>query len=269
MKQSHPFHIVFIRPWPLLIANRVLTTLLGTTFWIRTKNNSIIILGNILILITTFQWWRDVSRERRLQGFHSTNVIHGLRWGIILFITSEVLFFLSFFWAFFHSSLAPNLELGRTWPPLGILSIRPFQVPLLNTAILLARGITVTWAHHSLIYISNKKTTYSLRLTILLGFYFTLLQGWEYWDARFTVSDASYGRVFFIATGFHGLHVIIGRLFLGFSFIRFKINIFSKNHHIGLESAIWYWHFVDVVWLFLFSFIYWWSFYSINIKKYI
>jgi cytochrome c oxidase subunit 3 len=267
MKQIHPFHIVFIRPWPLLTSIRLLSILLGTSLWVSTKNINLIVIGLILTSLISFQWWRDVSRERSLQGFHSIKVIKGLRWGIILFITSEVLFFISFFWSFFHSSLAPNIELGRLWPPLGVISINPFQVPLLNTAVLLARGITVTWCHHSLINLINQKAKISLSFTILLGFYFTLLQGWEYWDSSFNISDRAFGAVFFIATGFHGLHVIIGSLFLFFSFLRFKINTISKIHHVGLERAIWYWHFVDVVWLFLFSFIYWWSYYSVNTNK--
>lgn len=260
MKQTHPYHIVFIRPWPLLTSISLLSILIGTCFWVRRKNERLIGLGLLLTSIISFQWWRDVSRERSWQGFHSSNVINGLRWGIILFITSEIFFFIRFFWSFFHTRLAPNLELGNVWPPLGVLSINPFQVPLLNTAILLARGVTVTWSHHTLINLKNKNSQLSLLITVMLGFYFTLLQAWEYWDASFNLSDSAFGRIFFIATGFHGLHVIIGSLFLFFSYTRLQINIFSKHHHIGLERAIWYWHFVDVVWLFLFSFVYWWSF---------
>jgi len=260
MKQIHPYHIVFIRPWPLLTSISLLAFLTGTCLWVSTKNNTLILIRFFFTSIISFQWWRDISRESSFQGFHSTRVIKGLRWGIILFITSEVLFFIRFFWSFFHSSLAPNIELGGFWPPIGLISINPFQVPLLNTAVLLGRGITVTWCHHSLINLKNQDTHYRLLWTIILGFYFTLLQAWEYWDSSFNLSDRTFGTVFFIATGFHGLHVIIGSLFLFFSFLRLKINTISKIHHIGLERAIWYWHFVDVVWLFLFSFIYWWSY---------
>lgn len=231
-----------------------------TIFWINTKNRILRTINLFCSVLVVYQWWRDVSRERRLQGFHRNHVIIILRWGIILFITSEVLFFLRFFWSFFHRSLAPNIELGGSWPPLGISAINPFQVPLLNTAILLGRGITVTWRHHALILIKNNQAKLGLLITIIMGFYFSLLQGWEYWDSSFSLRDRSFGTIFFVATGFHGLHVLIGSLFLLFSFIRLKMNIFSKIHHVGLERSIWYWHFVDVVWLFLFCFIYWWAF---------
>lgn len=269
MTQFHPFHIVYLRPWPLLIGAGTLNLFRRVIFWISNKNISPLLFNLVLTILIRYQWWRDISRERRLQGFHRNYVILILRWGIILFITSEVLFFLSFFWSFFHGSLAPNFEMGNTWPPLGIIAINPFQVPLLNTAILLRRGIAVTWRHHALIFIKNNQTKFRLIITVLLGFYFSALQAWEYWDSSFSLTDSSYGTVFFVATGFHGLHVLIGSLFLLFSYFRIKINILSKIHHVGFERAIWYWHFVDVVWLFLYCFVYWWAFYSINIKKYI
>lgn len=268
MSQNHPFHIVFLSPWPLLRGIRTFNILVGTIIWTNTKSINLIVLGILALITTSYQWWRDVSRERSFQGYHTLQVIKGLRWGIILFITSEIFFFLRFFWCFFHRSLAPNIELGNIWPPLGIISLNPFQVPLLNTAVLLRRGISVTWCHHALLIKNNKKTLQSLLLTILLGFYFTILQGWEYWDSTYNISDSTFGSIFFLATGFHGAHVIIGSLFLLFSFYRHKINLFSPLHHIGLELAIWYWHFVDVVWLFLYTFVYWWSFYSISINKY-
>lgn len=234
---------------------------------IQTKLNTFLQINLIFITLTTFLWWRDVSRESSLQGYHRLKVIRGLRTGILLFIRSEILFFVSFFWIFFHSSLAPNIEIGSIWPPLGILPINPFQIPLLNTIILLSSGITVTWAHHSLITNNNKRTKLSLLITIILGIYFTSLQIWEYWDASFRFSDSIFGSSFFIATGFHGLHVLIGTIFLLVSFIRFKINFFSKTHHLGFEISIWYWHFVDVVWLFLYTFLYWWSYFIISIKN--
>lgn len=268
MNQHHPFHMVFISPWPILARTSTLYILVGTAYWIRRKRTTLITISIIITIGISAQWWRDVSRERSLQGCHTKWVINGIRWGIILFIVSEILFFFRFFWAFFHRRLAPNIEVGTRWPPLGILSLRPFQVPLLNTAVLLASGVTVTWAHHNLINIENKTTNTAISITISLGLYFTLLQAWEYWDASYTIRDSSFGSVFFIATGFHGLHVLIGSLFLAFSYARHKINLFSYYHHVGIEIAIWYWHFVDVVWLFLFRFVYWWSYYSISTKKY-
>ena len=164
-----------------------------------------------------------------------------------------------FFWAFFHRSLSPAIELGASWPPIGIISFNPFQIPLLNTAILLASGVTVTWAHHRLIENNHSQTTQGLFFTVLLGIYFTILQAYEYIEAPFTIADSIYGSTFFIATGFHGIHVLIGTTFLLVCLLRHLNNHFSKNHHFGFEAAAWYWHFVDVVWLFLYITIYWWG----------
>jgi cytochrome c oxidase subunit 3 len=260
IQQNHPFHIVHPRPWPLLTGTRTFGILLGTTFWILNKNITLIVIRRICIILCCSQWWRDISRERSFLGYHTNLVISGLRWGIILFITSEVLFFFSFFWTFFHRSLAPNFDVGAIWPPLGIQAINPYQVPLLNTIVLLSSGLSVTYSHHATIKKQNKLISFSIFLTLSLGFYFTLLQAWEYLEASYRLSDSIFGSSFFLATGFHGIHVVVGTLFLMFSFLRHLINLFSKEHHIGLEAAIWYWHFVDVIWLFLYSFIYWWSF---------
>ena len=160
---------------------------------------------------------------------------------------------------FFHRSLSPAIELGASWPPIGIISFNPFQIPLLNTAILLASGVTVTWAHHRLIENNHSQTTQGLFFTVLLGIYFTILQAYEYIEAPFTIADSIYGSTFFIATGFHGIHVLIGTTFLLVCLLRHLNNHFSKNHHFGFEAAAWYWHFVDVVWLFLYITIYWWG----------
>ena len=198
-------------------------------------------------------------RERTILGFHTLPVSSGLRWGIILFITSEVLFFFAFFWAFFHSRLAPTPELGCVWPPHGITALNPFSVPLLNTAVLLASGVTVTWAHHGLIEGKFTTSIQGLFLTALLGVYFTFLQAGEYFDTSFSIADRAYGRTFFVATGFHGLHVLIGSTFLTICLIRIWRHHFSERHHFGFEAASWYWHFVDVVWIFLYICIYWWG----------
>lgn len=269
MLQFHPFHIIRPRPWPLIIGFLRINTIFGLIIIIVNKNTSRFIISISFLTITALSWWRDVSRERRLQGYHRTKVIKGLQIGIILFIVSEILFFFSFFWIYFHRRLAPNIEVGTTWPPLGVIAINPFQVPLLNTIILISSRITVTWAHHRILKNNIKNSEYSLYITIMLRIYFTTLQGWEYWDASYAFRDSIFGSRFFIATGFHGLHVIVGTLFLLVALMRFKINIFSKTHHKGLEFAIWYWHFVDVVWLFLYTFIYWWRYFVININKYI
>uniref|UniRef100_A0AAU7YTQ2 Cytochrome c oxidase subunit 3 n=1 Tax=Cheilosia bombiformis TaxID=3103807 RepID=A0AAU7YTQ2_9MUSC len=256
---NHPFHLVDYSPWPLTSAIGIMTLVSGLVKWFHQYNMSLILVGVIIIILTVYQWWRDVSREGTFQGLHTYAVTLGLRWGMILFILSEILFFSSFFWAFFHSSLSPTIELGAMWPPLGIEPFNPFQIPLLNTTILLASGITVTWAHHSLMENNHSQTTQGLFFTVLLGIYFSMLQLYEYMEAPFTIADAIYGSIFFMATGFHGLHVLIGTMFLLICLIRHFNNHFSKNHHFGFEAAAWYWHFVDIVWLFLYISIYWWG----------
>lgn len=254
-----PFHLVEFSPWPLIGAISAFLITTGLTAWFHNYGTICLTLGLITTILTIIQWWRDVVREGTFQGFHTQNVTAGLRWGIILFITSEIIFFLAFFWAFFHRSLAPTPELGCTWPPTGITPINAFSVPLLNTAVLLASGVSVTWAHHSLMEGRRTDATQRLLITILLGIYFTLLQAAEYWEAPFSIADRVYGATFFVATGFHGLHVLIGTSFLLICLIRHILHHFASNHHFGFEAAAWYWHFVDVVWIFLFLCIYWWG----------
>lgn len=256
---NHPFHLVDYSPWPLTGSIGAITTVSGIVKWFHQYDFSLFLLGNLITILTVYQWWRDVSRERTFQGLHTEPVTVGLRWGIILFILSEILFFTSFFWAFFQRSLSPAIELGRLWPPLGIIPFNPFQIPLLNTLILLTSGITVTWAHHSLIERNHSQASQGLFFTVILGIYFTILQAYEYIEAPFTIADSVYGSTFFIATGFHGIHVLIGTTFLLICLIRHLNNHFSKSHHFGFEAACWYWHFVDVVWLFLYVSIYWWG----------
>nr|YP_008757613.1 cytochrome c oxidase subunit III [Lepidocampa weberi]AEV44878.1 cytochrome c oxidase subunit III [Lepidocampa weberi] len=255
----HSFHLVDQSPWPLTGALSALILTSGLIKWFHQHSFSLVALGLICTLLTMYQWWRDITREATFQGMHTIAVTKGMQWGMILFIVSEVLFFVSFFWAFFHSSLAPSAEIGMMWPPQGIEPFNPFQVPLLNTAILLSSGITVTWCHHSIISSNKSQAIKSLFLTVILGVYFTLLQAMEYYEAPFSIADSSYGSTFFVATGFHGLHVLIGTSFLIVCLLRLMNNHFSANHHFGFEAAAWYWHFVDVVWLFLFISIYWWG----------
>nr|YP_010718922.1 cytochrome c oxidase subunit III [Parnassius szechenyii]WDQ44525.1 cytochrome c oxidase subunit III [Parnassius szechenyii] len=259
MNHNHPYHLVDYSPWPLTGAIGVMTLVTGMIKWFHNFNMNLMILGYIIIIMTMYQWWRDICREGTMQGKHTILVSKGLRWGMILFIISEVFFFLSFFWAFFHSSLSPNIEIGAMWPPLNITPFNPFQIPLLNTIILISSGVTVTWAHHALMENNHSQTTQSLFITIMLGIYFTILQAYEYFEAPFTIADSIYGSTFFMATGFHGLHVIIGTIFLTTCFFRHLNNHFSNKHHFGFEAAAWYWHFVDVVWLFLYISIYWWG----------
>nr|AYW52251.1 cytochrome c oxidase subunit 3 [Cleridae sp. 1 ACP-2013] len=257
--KNHPFHLVDFSPWPILGAFSAMTVMMGLIKWFHLYNNSLLLLGFLIMILIMYQWWRDIVREGTFQGLHTFKVTLGLRWGMILFITSEVFFFISFFWGFFHNSLAPSIEIGMNWPPMGIKPFNPIQIPLLNTLILLTSGLTVTWAHHSLMENNYKQALQGLLFTVVLGLYFTMLQAYEYYEAPFTISDAVYGSSFFMATGFHGIHVIIGTTFLLICLIRHYFNHYSMIHHFGFEAAAWYWHFVDVVWLFLYISIYWWG----------
>jgi len=259
MMVRNPFHLVEFRPWPIVGSVGAFFLTVGLASWFNGYSVTPLILGLIVILFTMVQWWRDVVREATYQGFHTGQVSVGLRWGIILFIVSEILFFFAFFWGYFHSSLSPTFELGSCWPPVGVEFLNPFSVPLLNTAVLLASGVRVTWAHHSLMEGRRIGGIQGLFATVTLGVYFTILQGGEYFEASFNIRDGVFGSVFFVATGFHGLHVLIGSTFLIVCLIRVVRFHFSEGHHFGFEAAAWYWHFVDVVWLFLYLCIYWWG----------
>nr|YP_010583005.1 cytochrome c oxidase subunit III [Yangisunda tiani]UGN61451.1 cytochrome c oxidase subunit III [Yangisunda tiani] len=256
---NHPFHLVDKSPWPLTGSIGLMTTLLGMTLWFSNSNMNNMTMGTMMIIMTMIQWWRDVTREASYQGLHTNKVILSMKMGMILFITSEVFFFLSFFWAFFHSSLAPTIEMGMKWPPMGIMVFNPINIPMLNTMILLGSGVTITWAHHSLLNKNYSKMNQAMLITVLLGLYFSMLQLYEYMESTFCIADSVYGSTFFMATGFHGLHVIIGTIFIAVSGWRMKMLHFSTNHHVGFEASAWYWHFVDVVWLFLYINIYWWG----------
>nr|YP_010535719.1 cytochrome c oxidase subunit III [Ornithodoros tartakovskyi]UYB78670.1 cytochrome c oxidase subunit III [Ornithodoros tartakovskyi]UYB78683.1 cytochrome c oxidase subunit III [Ornithodoros tartakovskyi] len=256
----HPFHMVDKSPWPLTGSIAAFTFMVGMINVMYSFNFDILLVALTLTILTMIQWWRDISREASLQGHHTLIVINNMKWGMLLFILSEVLFFTSFFWAFFHSSLSPNIEIGSAWPPMGVTPFNPFSIPLLNTMILLSSGISVTWCHHSILNMNYNETVISLSLTIMLGCLFTSLQMWEYWQAPFSISDSIYGSTFFMSTGFHGLHVLIGTTFLSVMLYRITQSQISNKHHFGFEAAAWYWHFVDVVWLFLYTFVYWWTF---------
>nr|YP_009107164.1 cytochrome c oxidase subunit III [Eulimnogammarus vittatus]AIT99448.1 cytochrome c oxidase subunit 3 [Eulimnogammarus vittatus] len=256
---NHPYHLVEKSPWPIIASVSAMLLTTGMVKWFCQFNINLLLMSLLALTMVSAQWWRDMAREATLQGLHTLKVSTGLRMGMILFIISEVLFFFSFFWAFFHSSLNPTMELGATWPPNSVTPFNPFQIPLLNTAILLASGVTVTWAHHAVTENLHMTSIMGLTMTVVLGLYFSALQALEYMEAPFTLADSIYGSTFFVATGFHGLHVIIGTTFLGVCLTRLYKAHFSKTHHMGLEAAIWYWHFVDVVWLFLYVSIYWWG----------
>jgi cytochrome c oxidase subunit 3 len=212
-----------------------------------------------MVLATVFFWFRDVVREATYQGHHSPVVQIGLRYGMLLFIASEVMFFAAFFWAFFDSSLFPKEATGGVWPPKGVLPFDPLSLPLLNTLILLTSGVTVTWAHHALREGDRQGLLQGLGLTVFLGLCFTGVQAYEYSHAAFGFREGIYPSTFFMATGFHGFHVIVGTIFLIVCWFRAYRGDFKPDHHFGFEAAAWYWHFVDVVWLFLFICVYLWG----------
>jgi heme/copper-type cytochrome/quinol oxidase subunit 3 len=207
-------------------------------------------------LFVLFRWWADVVNEAEDGTSHNAIVRIGLRYGMALFIFSEVMFFFGFFWAFFNASLFP---VAGIWPPKGIKTFDPFDLPLLNTLILLSSGVTLTWAHHALIDNNRRDLVRGLAITIALGLTFSAVQAFEYSHAAFGFSEGIYPTTFYMATGFHGFHVIVGTIFLIVCLVRATKGHFKPDHHVGFEAAAWYWHFVDVVWLFLFFSIYWWG----------
>jgi cytochrome c oxidase subunit 3 len=256
---KHPYHLVDISPWPLLISFSILSFAINIINWIKNKEITIsIILALILIIFISYLWWRDIIREGR-KGDHTKKVQKGLLLGFILFIISEIMLFFSLFWTFFHSSLAPAIDLGNIWPPLGINSMNYLSLPLLGTSILLASGFILTLSHESIIYGNKSNTIRHLILTILLGICFLILQLCEYNYGEFNFSDSIYGSIFYLTTGLHGLHVLVGVIFLIVGLIRIYFDNFTSEHHLGFEFAIYYWHFVDIVWLFVFIFYYWWG----------
>uniref|UniRef100_UPI0031F34FE0 cytochrome c oxidase subunit III n=1 Tax=Yangiella montana TaxID=3141511 RepID=UPI0031F34FE0 len=259
MKSNHPYHLVDQSPWPLTGSIGAMTMTSGTVMWFHKHDQTLMIVGMLILILTVIQWWRDIIRESTFQGLHTLKVVNGLKMGMILFIVSEIMFFVSFFWAFLHSSLSPSIEIGMIWPPSGIQPFNPMEIPLLNTTILLCSGISVTWAHHSMMEGNHKSALSSLIITVTLGIIFTILQAYEYLEASFSIADSVYGSVFFVSTGFHGIHVIIGTTFLSVCLLRHMACQFSPSHHFGFEAAAWYWHFVDIVWLFLYTMVYWWG----------
>lgn len=211
------------------------------------------------LCLLSFAWSRDILRESSSLGAHGSSTQVGFQWGVALFISSEVALFFSLFWCYFHLSLAPSSQTGFMWPPCGLVPCTAFDLPLLNTIILLSSGLTVTACHHYICAGSHFNSLLNLWLTLALGLYFTFLQSVEYGQTFFSMLDSSYGSVFYMSTGAHGLHVLAGSGVLALSLYRLYLGQFSVNRHLGFEFAAWYWHFVDVVWLVLFSLFYWWG----------
>ena len=256
---NHPYHLVEPSVWPMVgsMAAGLLTG--GGVMWLHGHPAIGMVLGFVAVMATMFFWWRQIVREA-LDGHSHTPVVRlGLRYGMMLFICSEVMFFVAFFWAFFHSSLLIFSPASTVWPPEGIMTFDAWDLPFMNTLILLLSGATVTWAHHALIEGDRDGMLKGLGITVLLGISFTALQAYEYSHAAFGFTDGIYSSVFYMATGFHGAHVIIGTIFLAICWIRAYKGHFKPDSHFGFEAAAWYWHFVDVVWLFLFIWVYWWG----------
>lgn len=265
-KQEHPYHLVAPSYWPIITAFSLLFLTSGAIMYMHAYAGGelIMITGTVAVVFCAWNWWRDVINEGRTGKHHTEKVRSGLKIGMALFILSEIMFFFAFFFSFFSASLFPAGILDGfwviadgTWPPKGIHTLDPWDIPFLNTLILLLSGTTVTWAHYAIENNDQKNSITALKFTVLLGVTFTLLQAYEYHHAAFGLKDGVYAANFYMATGFHGMHVIIGTIFLAICLFRAQQGHFNKgNGHLGFEFAAWYWHFVDVVWLFLFVFVY-------------
>ena len=261
-KNLHGFHIVDPSPWPIFASFTALLLTTGTVAYMHGYIHGLfsIKLALILLLLISFLWWRDIVREATFEGHHTSLVQTNIKYGMILFIITEIMFFISFFWAFFHFSFNPSIFIGGVWPPVFLNVLNPWSIPLLNTIILLSSGATITLAHHSIVLGSKDLSFIALVATVTLAIIFTLLQAEEYVSAPFSIYTTAYGSSFFMLTGFHGFHVIIGTIFISVCLIRLFFDHFTQEHHLGFETAAWYWHFVDVVWLFLFLSVYWWGY---------
>ena len=256
---KHPYHLVDPSPWPLLGAFAAGLLAIGTVLYMHDSGPWLMAAGLVAVLLVMAGWWRDVLKEAVRQKVHTPVVKIGLRYGMALFIASEVMFFAAFFWAFFGAALYPTETTGGVWPPPDIETVPAFGLPLMMTLILLLSGTTVTWAHHAVLEGNRKDTVVALGLTVLLGVLFLGFQIYEYMHAHFGFTDGIYPSTFFMATGFHGFHVFVGTIFLIVCFFRALAGHFTPRSHFGFEAAAWYWHFVDVVWLFLFVSVYWWG----------
>lgn len=253
---NSPYHLVTNRPWPIILSINLINLFLGNLFIFYNKNLYFFTYITLNIIIYIFLWWNNIFIERIFQGIHTKKCKNIIKFSILLFITSEVIFFISIFWCYLHASLSPNIEIGNNWPPLNIYLFNPFQIPIINTIILIYSGITLSLSHEFLI---NKKlfSIKILKITVFLGVLFTFFQFIEFYSAKFSIPDSTYGSIFFIITGFHGLHVIIGTIFLINVLIKILKNQITNFRNLRYELASWYWHFVDVIWLIVYLLIYW------------
>ena len=272
--KPHPYHIVRPSIWPLIAAFAGGLLAVGSLMYFHDvhlfadpKNNvegfavglNGVYIGILAIIIVMFGWWKEIIYEAVTEKIHTPVAMVGMRYGMLLFIASEVMFFFAFFWAYFNAALFPTEQMGFVWPPAGIHTIDPFDLPLLMTMILLLSGCTVTWAHHAILEGKNKEVLQALAASVFLGVIFLGFQTYEYMYAHFKFTDGIYASTFFMATGFHGFHVLVGTIFLFVCYLRAQKGHFTPKGHFGFEAAAWYWHFVDVVWLFLFIAIYFWG----------
>lgn len=259
--QKHGFHLVDPSPWPIFTSLAIWGFTTGLVGWFHgyLYAPSLALISFLTIVYVAIVWWRDVLRESVYQGHHTKSVQKGIMYGMILFIVSEIMLFFGVFWAFAHSSLAPTIDIAGVWPPRGIEVLDPFGIPFLNTLILLTSGASVTWAHYAILLGSNVQTQRGLIVTIILASIFTAFQAFEYVSAGFTISDSVYGSCFYLLTGLHGAHVIVGTVFLAVCLVRTYLGQLRPDHHLGFELAAMYWHFVDVVWLLLFIVVYYWG----------
>jgi cytochrome c oxidase subunit 3 len=262
-EKNHDFHILSPSIWPFLGSVGAFVMLFGAVMWMHDITPFIFFAGLLVVLYTMYGWWAETIAENNA-GDHTPVVRIGLRYGFILFIMSEVMFFVAWFWSFFKAALYPMgpdyPAVDGPWPPVGIETFDPWHLPLINTLILLCSGAAATWAHHALVHENNRKDMATgLILAVGLGLLFTVFQVYEYSHAAFGFAGNIYGANFFMATGFHGAHVVIGTIFLFICYLRVRAGHFTPDNHIGFEAASWYWHFVDVVWLFLFFAIYIWG----------
>ncbi|MFQ5624672.1 MAG: cytochrome c oxidase subunit 3 [Paracoccaceae bacterium] len=258
-EKNHDYHIIDPSPWPFIGAMGAIVLLVGSVLFFKGMGPWMMLIGFAVVGYVMYAWWSDVIEEAS-EGDHTPVVQLGLRYGMLLFIISEVMFFSAWFWTFFKHALYPMDAVGNQWPPAGIEAFDPWHLPLINTLILLCSGCAATWAHHSIAHANDRKGLVNgLILAIVLGALFTIFQAFEYSHAAFGFSGNIYGASFFMATGFHGAHVIIGTIFLAVCLIRALNGHFTPERHIGFEAAAWYWHFVDVVWLFLFAVVYIWG----------
>ena len=259
--EQQSFHVVTESPWPLLAAVCLCSNMTQTLlFWNWQMFSVWAVSQSVIGCLCVFgHWFYDVVTEATYEGQHTVSVQSGIRSGMLLFILSEVMFFFSFFWAFFHFVLVSPVNVGHVWPPLGILSLDPTALPLVNTILLLSSGVAITWGHRSIEIGHRHQSINALVLTIIYGIFFSIIQLHEYHITIYSLYDSVYGTCFYLLTGFHGLHIVVGTVFLVVCLVRLISYHYTSNHHVGYVCCIWYWHFVDVVWLFLYIIVYIWA----------